>query len=293
MFDKKFIIVSRLRDEHDSFNALGHEIHITRYILLDLLQKNKITNDYVIVTVNLERKILYENLFNNIIDWNEYKNKYEGKVEFLDLTYYSESGTAAYKIYDKFEQMNYSHWNFERSEAFLNLCNNIKYIDLNQKYSNIINNKFIVIHVRFNMNIDMLKRLINSIRNITDIKIIIFTVKNINNILNNFNNIVKIENLNEYVSFLKNDNCELLISEWSGGGQLSHYAGRENLKIYYYFLSHQSPYYINILDDLLSTSNEYNNIFKSWDFKTSKKINIKLYLNLDETIKNINNIILN
>ena len=88
MLDKKFIIVSKLRGKHDSFNALGHEIHITRFILLDLLQKNKITNDSVIVTVYKDRKFLYENLFQHVIDWDEFIKIYLDKVDTLDLTYY-------------------------------------------------------------------------------------------------------------------------------------------------------------------------------------------------------------
>jgi molybdopterin converting factor small subunit len=61
-----YIILSKYSELHTYFNALGHEIHIARYILLNMLNNNYISknNNYIskndtIVTLNNERLFLY------------------------------------------------------------------------------------------------------------------------------------------------------------------------------------------------------------------------------------------
>ena len=43
-----FIILSKIANSHEFVNPLGHEIHLTRYILFDLLQKNLINENVFI-----------------------------------------------------------------------------------------------------------------------------------------------------------------------------------------------------------------------------------------------------
>ena len=51
-------------------NTIGHEIHITRPIVLFLFDKKLINNDDVIVTKNNERFFLYSLIFKNVIDYS-------------------------------------------------------------------------------------------------------------------------------------------------------------------------------------------------------------------------------
>ena len=45
---------------HSGWSAMGHEIHLSRFLLLDMYKGNFANKDHIIVTGNIERKILYK-----------------------------------------------------------------------------------------------------------------------------------------------------------------------------------------------------------------------------------------
>ena len=59
-----YIIVSKqnIENTHHALNALGHEIHISRFIICDMLNKQIINNNDIIVTVSEDRFFLYKNI---------------------------------------------------------------------------------------------------------------------------------------------------------------------------------------------------------------------------------------
>ena len=79
---KKYIVVSKIENEnHSGFCALGHEIHLGRFILLDMLDKKYINTNDVIVTSNIDRFFLYSKIFKNIISYDEYSRNGNIKEE--------------------------------------------------------------------------------------------------------------------------------------------------------------------------------------------------------------------
>ena len=177
-----FVILSKKEcGHHTGENALGHEIHLTRYILYDMLQKNVFDNNVNIVTISKDRFFLYSNIFTKIHEWNDYKKKQtiNNNIKVIDLTKYS-SGLNLQHTFD----------NFERTSKFVDYINNINTINLNEnkKYKSIIENDFIVVHYRFSMvnsdtkithngNTQNLLKIIDKIRTHTNKDIVIFCSK--------------------------------------------------------------------------------------------------------------------
>lgn len=75
----------------------------------------------------------------------------------------------------------------------------------------------------------------------------------------------------------------MLISEWSGGGQLAQYCLNKN--IFYYLNHYNSKYYIGRENELILQAN--NNYFSAWDWKNPINANIKLFENLNNLLDNL------
>jgi hypothetical protein len=267
---------------HISANALGHEIHLTRFILFDLLQKNIIDTDSIIVTLSKDRFFLYENIFKNIISWDIFINKNikdDTIYKVFDLTYYSDLRfMSPLKI---FNDLNYNLQNFEKTDLLIKYINNINFTNLSLLYPNLLNDKFIMIHCRFNIN--NLDLIIKKIREYSNLNIIIYCVDN--NITLNLPNVYLINNLQVYASFLNNNNCDLFISEWSGGGQLSQYCYNGKILYYfnYYYLADYEKLYLQYQND----ADLKTNLFNKWDFKTTTSCDRLYYKTLNELLNNI------
>ena len=279
-----FIILSKYSDKHDYVNALGHEIHISRYILYDLLQKNIINNDVNIVTISQDRFFLYDNIFTKIYKWSDYENiAKNNNIKKIDLSFYSYVSTQNI-IIDELKELNYTFDSFEKTNKFIDYINNINIINLNEeeKYKLIIENDFFIIHIRFKNDNSKLLKILNKIREYTNNTIIIFCSSNI---ILEYENIIIINNLQYYASFLSNKNCKLLITEWSGGGQLSQYCF--NSKIIYYFDNYESHNYELNYIEYQKTANISNNIFNSWDFKSTTLCDREYYKSFELMINDL------
>jgi len=283
--EKTYIIVSKKDPnfEHGFTNPLGHEIHITRFILMDLLQKKKISEESIIVTLKEDRFFLYNNIFNHVIDWYSYQNiiKLDCDVE-VDLTFYSYVDKVQYQQISIFDKWNYNLSSFEKTDKFIEYINSINFSDLNinLKYADLIKDKFIVIHVRSNIgneikdNSILVKKIIDKLNN--KYKVVVFSVDKLN--IDN-ENIIIINNLQIYASFLNHKNCELFISGWSGGGQLSQYCC--NSKIIYYFDNYISNDYEIHYINYQKGANLIKNIFYCWDFKSTTNCSRSYFKTLD------------
>jgi hypothetical protein len=269
--------------------CLGHEVHITRCIIIDMLLKGYIKSNDIIVTKK-DRKFLYTLLFNNVCDIDDFNKNHSihlskrNDINIINLNEYT-TGAATGNI------TNYKNFIFNKkyyTEEFKNKLLNIEYIDT--KYDDNYNNDYVLIHHRYADNIDNLKKICYKIHNVygADTNIIIFN-NNINNLSTISNkNIILINNLQIYASYLNGYNskykCKLFITEWSGGGQLSQYCYSGNSL--YYFNNYNSIDYINRFDYIKENVMKCS-YFDWWDFKNPSNSNYKLFINLDELLNNI------
>jgi hypothetical protein len=285
----KILLISSYPPYYPEYSrSLGHEIHITRIMVLDMLLKNKINKDDIIVTFD-DRKFLYSMIFNNIINYDQFLNL--NKENYIVINIIDYTTTVLTKNIDDFNKIDYSIPETYYSNDFINLCNKIEYINLDYDF---INNNFIIIHHRYNDDMSRLLNILNIIKKF-NIKIIIF-----NNKINELKNIINIDNidifytdnLQIYASLLNNNNCKLLITEWSGGGQLSQYVS--NTKIIYYF-----QFYVRHCDYIVDNAKNREvesislNYFGPWDFKTTTKCQRLYYKNFNDFILNLDNDISN
>jgi len=265
-------------------NALGHEIHVSRFILFDLLQKNLIDPKSIIVTMLNERFFLYEKYFDNVISYEDYvMNKIDG-IEEMDLTEYSTFSRT--DQIDAFKKINYHYDQFIKTDFFVNCMSNVHFQDLTQ--TRITNDKFILIHNRTkitgreNKNIESFVKILGRIKSLENVNIVVFSSDALNI---NIENVYITNNLNVYCSYLNHKNCKLFISEWSGGGQLSQYF--YNGKILYYFDNYPSHDYEKNYLSFQELANKNTNVRESWDFKTVTNCERFYYKTLDDMLDDL------
>jgi hypothetical protein len=141
-----YIIVSKKEEKyHSGFSALGHEIHLSRYILCDMLNKNFITKNDTIVTLNIDRKFLYSNLFENIISCDEFINDTNEK-KIIQLWPFSVSITQELSNFyiDEFKKnTDYPIEDILFNNKMENNNHLLKNIDYEKIEDNLINKNFI------------------------------------------------------------------------------------------------------------------------------------------------------
>jgi hypothetical protein len=266
-------------DQH--WPNLGHEIFLTRYIALGLLTNNMIDRNDIIVTKNKERFFLYENTFKKILTYDDFILEKQPRHNCLYLLPYLNPGCKlSYldknSINNFFKKYNVIEDNIGENTLFKNI-DIIKFnslnCDLNLNISiptdiqQILNKKYFIVHIR--PTCDHLQHLVDIINSI-NLPCIIFTTGNkmscdykiagktggekgddiIHIIKNKFefkNNIYIVEDLQLYCKLLSIDNCKFLISEISGGGQISHFCFKNT--VYYYSSYYCDNAYIKSMNE--------------------------------------------
>ena len=126
---------------------------------------------------------------------------------------------------------------------------------------------FIIIHHRYNASVDKLKSIIDSLP--TQLCKIIFT-SNSNELQKQLPqdfNVVFSEDLKTYSSLLQDPRCKLLISEWSGAGQIAQYTLGQQGGIWYYYDHYPDIYNFTMTHKIWELNAKLGNYFNCWDFK--------------------------
>jgi len=265
--------------------CLGHEIHMTRFVLIDMLLQNHISKEDIVVTLK-DRKFLYEN-FIRCMDVEEYQSMDKTGYNIINLSLITGSYIPVNKesILSHFQ---YNTMDVFYTEDFKSLLNQIQYcsLDYDEKYDK----DYVVIHHRYQSDIESLKRLINKINSTMNVNVVIFN-NNIGYLQEHlkFENLLLVDNLQVYASYLNayqlKHKCLLFISEWSGGGQLSHYCCHG--KIIYYFNTYKDFHYIGQEKTFAKKSME-TDMFQYWDFKNSRdNIDINIFYSINDIINQI------
>jgi hypothetical protein len=265
--------------------CLGHEIHLTRFLIIDMLLQKKISSDDIIITLK-DRKFLYSKIFKNCISEEEIGNIDKNEYNIINFT--PVTGTdipvQEWSILQYYNHQTLKNFN---TPEFQLLLNNIHFCETG--YNN--EKKYIVVHHRYNCDINILIKIIDKINNIIDVNIVIFNNNKLYLIeeFKNYSNLIFVDNLNLYASYLNSNKCKLFLSEWSGGGQLSQYCFDGN--IIYYFDNYEDNGYVGKENDFTKKSME-TDMYQHFDFKHSRNNFVKLFLKIDELLENINGYIL-
>jgi hypothetical protein len=251
-------------------NTIGHEIHITRPILLFLLSNKLISEDDTIVTKNNERFFFYSEIFKNIIQYDDLPKINEDQI--LDITHmnalFEEKLNFNFKIkleetFPILKKIRINEIEI-RTNIFNELMRKIKYVDIN-----IFDTDYVVFHHREtnygSVDIQESIKIINNISlNHPDLNIVIFTITEPFLFSFNSDKIKFVKRIDTYASYINNEKCIAVISPFSGGGQLTQYC--HNKKIYYYETIGGYEMHKN-LEDIFKTANEKNNMYSYFDYK--------------------------
>jgi hypothetical protein len=263
--------------------CLGHEIHVVRIIIIDMLIKNKINANSDIIVTKSDRQFLYTDIFKNVITYEEYRKLNRNDYNFIPMIMYAGHYISRPIDIEEFKQIDYTFLNTYYTEEFKKYCNKISYINLQYSF---LTNKFIIIHHRFNESITKLNKIIDIVKNSCGMQIIIFN-NDINKLKQQLLNdsLIFVDNLQEYASLLHHNNCSGLISECSGGGQLSQYTS--TAKLFSYYDKYQYHYNPKMIESEREKDAMTKIIGPNYDFKCITNAIRKYYKNYDEFIINI------
>lgn len=275
----KNIVITSINQHGD---CLGHELHATRCVVIDMLLQKYIHKDDIIVVKNKDRKFLYEEIFDTVLETNEFNLIHNtNRFNIINISQFGLEPNATIK-----KQLTIP--NFECSSHYFTDDFRKNLLKLKYFSDNIlqVDKDFVVIHHRYDSNRAELYKMCKTLLNLYgDIHIVIFN-DNINSLIKVLShpNLIFIDNLQVYASYLNHEKCKLFISEWSGGGQLSQYCYSGT--ILYHFNHYKSYSYINIVDEL-TTQAISSTYFEAWDFKNPNNCKIKMYENVDNLVDNL------
>ena len=251
-----FLLVSNFHNNnemHGCVSALGHEIHISRYLVCDMLKNNYINEEDTIVTIYEDRKFLYSKLFKNVLTLDEFNKLNIDKDYVINIYYFMLTLLDDHKdknLYlENFKKKNnypIEYKLFTKMERnFNDLLSMIDYPNLNSTIVKL--KKYIVIHHRIiksiksnndeNLNKIITNKIIQFIRvNYKDYDIVLFS-NSPKNIFDD-DNLVHTQKLDEYASYMNNEKCICVITELSGGGEFAQYC--HSNQIYQYYNSYKN-----------------------------------------------------
>lgn len=288
---------NQVHTHHTGFTALGHEIHLGRLILLDMLHNNYIDENDVIVTCE-DRFLLYKKIFKHVITPNQYlKNDFINTNDVIVLQIWpfvvsKASELNDYYIKDFESKINYPirqklYERFERN--FDVLISKIDFPIIPDTF--LPNKKFVIIHLRslttlknnnnFDINYVILLRIVSKIKNkYPHLDIYVFCSQNITL---DIPNIKVINKLDIYAALMHHDYCKAVISELSGGGEFAQYC--HNNKIYLYGNSYANlP--TNVIDNISLIQNEQL-IHTNWNMHGITNASLRWYLSVNELLEDL------
>lgn len=263
---------------HTCLSALGHEIHISRIILLDLLCKGIIDTTVEIYT-QPQRMFLYTKIFPNVFPLENLEDQNGENV--INLTDYMTMESISWSLNpsEKLVEMGYDITISKyRTKEFLQVCNCIDTLPIH------VEGKYVVIHFRHSIDYENdtedLHKLINWTRqhNPGILIVIFWNTTDTSTIDREYENLIFTHKLQEYASYLSNRNCLLLISECSGGGQLGQYLMKQSIYFYY---RHYDPKYLPTPLSVSAANCDDSTIYTAWDSKKTTDANIVTFKNLD------------
>jgi hypothetical protein len=304
---------------------LGHEIHVGRNIVVDMCSKGILSSALgdCVMTGLADRRFLYETLFapHQVYDFSmvpglpqpikppkspseylllpsSFFNAIDAFAEFqiVNLSGYSLPPTyCTFGTSDEMQAVGYTvpdaYWN-ERYLEYAKKFNFSTAQEINT-YIPITTPVYIVIHHRYNASIENLKRMLNSLP--PALKKVIFTsnLLDLSSQLNEFQNTFFTDELKSFASLLNDPRCKLLISEWSGAGQVAQYTLGPQAGVWYYYDHYADIYNFTMTHKIWELNAKLGNYFNCWDFKNISGCDIQHYSSFESLMKAVSHIRLN
>jgi hypothetical protein len=275
---------------YDHF-CFGHDIHLSRLIIFDMLNKNIITNKETLI-VTKDRQFLYSSIFENVITFEEFiyslqkDNIYLNIDNFIflprvvgDLLSYVKTTELLYYNYDVY---NATYWNCEMEKKITTLNN----IEIEKDLQEITkDDNFIIFVIRSfpgtgHIVDEKYKMYLEKLREMTvgKFKLIVFCQENIEIDKEIYD--FKINKIKDLACLLLLDNCIYFIGEISGLMEFSYYHHGSNLTILEFHNNCHNKYN----DALFKNDRFKNNLMEMWNEKYIHPINHKLCSDFNDVL---------
>jgi hypothetical protein len=294
---------------------LGHELHIARCVVVDMITRGYLSESLgdKVITGLSDRKFLYEGMIGEKntfdlsavpfystahlqrpVDWEP--NSFRVDVEqirnlhyfrgydIIDLTYLS--GPAPVPNFIPSHEMAKIGYDFPKTylnDAFIKLAMKFSFSssDVLDKVIPREIGSYIVIHHRHKAKVDDLVKILLSIP--FNIPKIIFTseISNVAAKTKGLPFVFLTSDLKIYASSLSDTRCKLLISEWSGGGQIAQYILRSQGTIFFYYGHYSCSSNFTSYHKAFEYSARLGHLFNFWDFKYISDCKSEHFSNLE------------
>ena len=278
---------------------LGHELHVGRSIVCDMLRRGFISPELgdSVITGLPDRKFFYQELFGSerVLDFSELPGirtpiqPPKTLAEYLDIESSFFLNIPRFKNFDCINLKDYAapptYCTFTTNDEMKAIGYEVpsKYFDeefikISKKFNFFGQDEvneivpqtcqgFVVVHHRYGASIENLSRLLSEFPEQNYKVIFTSDVAVVARDLKAMPNVSFVDSLRCYATLLNDPRCQLLISEWSGGGQIAQYTlGAQGLVCYYY--GHYSDIFnftrTHKIWELNATLGTY---FNCWDFK--------------------------
>ena len=293
---------------------LGHEIHVGRIIVCDMLNRGYLSPELgdSIITGLSDRKFLYQGLFGaeKVHDFSELPNitipiqPPRTIAEYIDIQSSDFLSLPQFCDFDIINLANYSApptngqlpandemggIGYEIPETFIDenfklISQNFNFLsqDALLEYLPPQTDFFILIHHRYGASLDNLLMLFSKFPSEVLKIIFTFNVRGVSSSLKGISNLSFTDNLRIYASLLRDSRCKLLVSEWSGGGQLSQYTLGPQGVVWYYYETYSDVYDFKNFEITHKTrlkNSMSGSYFDFWDFKCTSGCSIQYFPN--------------
>jgi hypothetical protein len=149
---------------------------------------------------------------------------------------------------------------------------------------------FIIIHHRYSASVEKLLLILDSLP--IELSKVIFTSnsKELQIQINDRPNLYFTEDLKAYSTLLKDSRCKLLISEWSGAGQVAQYTLGPHGGVWFYYDHYPDIFNFTMTHKIWELNAKVGTYFNCWDFKNISGCTISHFSNFRQVIDNCENI---
>ncbi len=207
---------------------IATELIITRLYCMMMLNDNKISSKDTIITTS-ERKCLYENIFDNVIEWNEFIKLNTSEDEVIDLLEHDMfERLAGGEVKDRLIPYLpfYQNWNRDK--------HNLQNINFNSLKEYNVSDEFVCLVIRTrgawpekNLSPAYWKKLISCLEE-EGIKVFIFGKETEEYATSETEHV---KDFRDWCSLVNHTNCKHIISTITGGVYPAFICGRENIKL--------------------------------------------------------------
>jgi hypothetical protein len=301
---------------------LGHEIHVGRCIVVDMICKGILDakqGDFVMTGLP-DRRFLYQSLMgvDNVVDFSIVPGMNQPITPPKTISEYLFIPSSSFNqisLFSNHQIINLSKYalpptycTFGTSDEMINVGYSVPrrywnalFIELIQQFhlSNIeeINQivprdlpLYVIIHHRYNASTDLLKRIIHALPSRLGKVIFTSNFYSLQQHLSEENNLYFTDDLKTYCTLLHDTRCKLLISEWSGAGQIAQYILGTQGSIWYYYDHYPDIFNFTMTHKIWELNATLGNYFNCWDFKIASGCSSNHFDSLDSLIKSVENI---